>query len=286
MAMTGTVTERERLIAIAEEYLSALAAREPSRLPISPDVRFTENCQPLALGTGLWRTCQSVARTGHHFVDIARGEVVYWGVVEEFRGPALFAVRLGLEGRLIDEIETVVARGGEFFEPDVVLSAPAEMHDPVPVELRLTREELAAAADAYFDAINLDDGSAIEVSPDTIRIVNGVADSAVRERGLSEEQQYLSLDIDVQLTEGHYNYIEAIRGRRHTVIDEERGLCHCVILFDHPGDITRPNGVRLFGAPNTMICFEVFKVTRQGFRQVWALGTAIPYGSRSGWSSS
>lgn len=284
MITIDTTAERTRLTTLADRYIEALATREPQRLPVSPDLRVTENCQPIALGTGIWRTCRGVRPGGHHFVDVERGQVVWWGVVEEIRGPGLLGVRLAVEGRLITEVETVVVRGGDYFVPDVVLAESPEMHAAVPAEDRLGREELIAAAVSYFDAINRVSGEGLPVSPDTVRLVNGFADSAVEDAELSDEQTYLALDVAEQITQGHYNYIERIRDGRFTVIDEERGLCHCQIMFDHPGDITRPNGDLPFGSPNSMIFFEVFKITRAGIRQVWAIGAALPYGATAGWS--
>ena len=279
-----TDAERARLTALADRFIEALAAREPQRLPVAPDVRVTENCQPIALGTGIWRTCREVRPGGHYFVDVERGQVAWWGVVEEIRGTDLLGVRLAVEGRLITEIEIVVVRGGQYFGPDVVLAEYPEMHAIVADEDRVPRGELITAAHSYFDAINRVSGEGLPVSPDTVRIVNGFLDSALGDTGLSEQERYLALDVAEQITQGHYSYIERIRGERFTVIDEERGLCHCAVVFDHPGDVTRPNGVLPFGAPNSMIFFEVFKVTRAGIRQVWAIGASLPYGAKDGWS--
>jgi hypothetical protein len=276
--------ERARLMAVADRFTEALAARTPQRLPIAPDLRVTENCQPVTLGTGIWRTCRGVGPGGHHFVDVERGQVVWWGVVEEIRGTGLLGVRLAVEGRLITEIELVVVRGGAYFAPDVVVAEAPEMHAIVPEGDRVARGDVTAAAHAYFDAINRVSGDGLPVSPNTVRLVNGFADSAVEDEGLSDEETYLRLDVAEQITRGHYSYIERIRDERITVVDEERGLCHCVVMFDHPGNVTRPNGVVPFGAPNTMIFFEAFKVTREGIRQVWAIGTLLPYGTRSGWT--
>lgn len=284
MITIDAATERARLMAVADLFTEALAARSPHRLPVAPNLRVTENCQPIALGTGIWRTCRGVSPGGHHFVDVERGQVVWWGVVEEFRGTDLLGVRLAVEGRLITEIEIIVVRGGAYFAPDVVAAEAPEMHELVPAEDRVCRSELIAAAHSYFDAINRVSGDGLAVSPDTVRLVNGFADSAVEDAELSEEETYLSLDVAEQITQGHYSYIERIRDMRVSVSDEERGLCHCVVMFDHPGDIRRPNGVLPFGAPNTMVFFEVFKVTRAGIRQVWAIGASLPYGARDGWS--
>lgn len=284
MSTIDTAAERARLTALADLFTEALAARDPQRLPVAPDLRVTENCQAIALGTGIWRTCRGVRPGGHHFVDVERGQVAWWGVVEEIRGEGLLGVRLAVQGRLITEVEVVVGRGGAYFAPDAVVAESPEMHATVPVDDRVPRAELIAAAHSYFDAINRVNGAGLAVSPDVVRLVNGFSDSAVDDAELSEEETYLALDVAEQITQGHYSYIERIRDERVTVTDEERGLCHCVVMFDHPGDITRPNGVLPFGAPNTMIFFEVFKVTRQGIRQVWAIGASLPYGATDGWS--
>lgn len=284
MITLDAASERERLTSIVDDYVAALVAREPQRLAVDPGVRYTENCQPLALGTGIWRTCRGVRPGGHHFVDVGHGQVVWWGVVDEIRGPGLFGVRLAVDGRLITEIETVVVRGGQYFDPAAVLAESAAMHEVVPAPQRATAHELVAAAEGYFAAINRRNGEGLAVSADTVRLVNGFSDSAVDDAELGEEEQYLRLDIAEQITLGHYNYIERIRDRRVTVIDEERGICHMTVMFDHPGDIERPNGVLPFGAPGTMVFFEVFKVTREGINQVWAIGEPLPYGAADGWS--
>src|SRR3972149_281761 len=49
---------REELIGLVDRYLDALAAHDPSRLPLAGSVKFTENCQTLALGTGRGGACR------------------------------------------------------------------------------------------------------------------------------------------------------------------------------------------------------------------------------------
>ncbi|MBV9805107.1 MAG: hypothetical protein JO130_18040 [Solirubrobacterales bacterium] len=118
----------------------------------------------------------------------------------------------------------------------------------------------------------------------TQRLVNGFGDSSRDPDDLEEHQMYLALDVGPQITAGHYRYIEAIRDRRFPIVDEERGLCHAIVVFDHPGDIDQPGGEVPFGAPNSMIIFEAFKMTREGIGEVWAIGTTVPFGSRAGWN--
>ncbi|HTW38387.1 MAG TPA: hypothetical protein VMD49_07455 [Steroidobacteraceae bacterium] len=79
-------------------------------------------------------------------------------------------------------------------------------------------------------------------------------------------------------------HIEALRARRFPVVDEARGLAVCHVMFDHPGDRERADGTYPFRSPNSMLAFEVFKVRRGVLEEVWAIGTALPYGIDSGWS--
>ncbi len=81
----------------------------------------------------------------------------------------------------------------------------------------------------------------------------------------------------------HYAYIEALRARRYPVVDEARGLVVAHVVFDHPGDLPRADGMLPFRSPNSMLAFEAFKVRGGVLQEVWAIGTALRYGIGSGW---
>ncbi|MBV9805487.1 MAG: hypothetical protein JO130_19990 [Solirubrobacterales bacterium] len=283
--MTATASPRyQQLRDFADRYLDALEHRAPYELPISHGLKVTENAQRIALGTGLWRTVRGLRDGGQYFVDVEREQVAFWGVIEEIRGEALYGVRLKVESRLITEIESLLVRGGDYFEPDVIVADSPEMHAVVPSEERLTRAELEAMATTYFDSIEQLTGDLIPAREGMVRLVNGTSDSNVTRPRLSEREQYLALDVSSQITEKHFHYIESIRDRRFSILDEERGIAHCMVMFDHPGDIEKPANGILFGAPNSMLCFEVFKASKLGLLEVWAIGTALPFGCPSGWS--
>jgi hypothetical protein len=91
------------------------------------------------------------------------------------------------------------------------------------------------------------------------------------------------MPVKAQITAGPYSYIEQLRSRRFPIIDEERGLVMAHVLFDHPGDLKRSDGMLPFKSPNTMLCYEVFKVRAGLIEAVWAIGGALPYGISSGW---
>ncbi len=277
------LAERQRLVAAMDRYLEVLVAHKGDRPRIAPNVRYTENTRTLPIGTGLWRTARERHRGGHYFVDAENGQVEYWGALDEMGAEAIYGVRMRLEGNLVSEIESVVVRGGSFFDPSVVVDEATSFHDVLPLEERSSREELIAVANSYFDAIELSDGSILAVSDDCRRVVNGIVDSMEDLAQLDEKERHRALGVAEQMTARHYAYIEALRERRFPVVDLERGIVVCHVLFDHPGDLERADGELPFRSPNTMLVFEAFKVRAGVLREVWAIGTALPYGIHSGW---
>ncbi len=277
--------ERARLSGFVDRYLDALGSRSPDRLPVAPHFRFSENTQTLPLGTGSWRTVGEVHPGGQRFCDTERGEVAYWGVVEEIRGPSLLGARLRIEGNQLSELETLLVRGGAYFEPQVIEARTDRLHEVLAEEERGSRAALVSVAHAYFDSIERSDGSLLTVAADCKRLVNGVSDSDADPMSLEKGEEHRELPIVEQMSEAHFAYIEALRERRFPLVDLERGLVHSVVLFDHPGDLARAGGEVPFGAPNTMLFFEVFKVRDGVLSDVWAMGgnTYLPYGISSGW---
>jgi hypothetical protein len=277
------LAERARLIAAMDGYLDVLVGRRGDQLRIAPTFRYTENTVTIPRGTGLWRTARGRDPGGHYFVDTGYGQVEFWGALDEMGAEAIYGVRLKVEGNLLSEVESVVVRGGSFFNPRVVVDEATGFHEIIPVGRRSTRAELIAVANAYFDAIELSDGTGLPVSGDCRRVVNGVVDSMEDLAQLEEGERHRALGVAEQMTARHYSYIEALRERRFPVVDVERGIVVCHVMFDHPGDLERPDGQLPFRSPNSMLVFEVFKVRAGLLREVWAIGTALPYGIPSGW---
>jgi hypothetical protein len=59
----GASCDRACLPNIADTYLAALAARDPKRAPLSPNLEFTEQTQAMAPGDGLWKTASEISKT-------------------------------------------------------------------------------------------------------------------------------------------------------------------------------------------------------------------------------
>ena len=92
-------------------YPSSLLEDIRTRLPLSQDVKFTENSQVLQVGDGFWKTAGGVGNYKHVFADPEFGQVAMMGTMREANTTILMSVRLRIELGRITEIETV------FFKP-------------------------------------------------------------------------------------------------------------------------------------------------------------------------
>jgi hypothetical protein len=165
---------REALRGLVDRYFAALAAHDPSGLPLAPNVRSTENGVEVAVGKGLWQTAGK-ALLRRILVDTRRCGTHANAVLEEtfsaaaigpanaFSGkkplppegtvrPILFGVRLRVEGGRITEIESIIAREREFaFDAEGVLATKdQDWESLLPPEERSSRLAMVAAADDYF----------------------------------------------------------------------------------------------------------------------------------------
>lgn len=276
--------ERARLIGVMDDYLSAFARRDFRALRFAANLKNTDNGIALPVGSGLARTVRAVRDGGQYFADPAQGQVEFWGVADELGCDIIFGVRLKVEGALISEIETLGVRNTDpYYFPPVILQPDPSFHDLVDQRDRCSREELIHLANRYFDGIEQNDGALVSVRADCQRLVNGAEDTLTDISELDEGDAHRALSVQDQMTGGHYAYIEGLRSRRYPIVDEKRGIVVAHLLFDHPGDIPKPNGDKVFGRPNSMIAFEAFKASKGEISAVWAVCYTTTYGSPSGW---
>ena len=278
---------REELIGFVWTFLDALGHNDSSRLPTSPDVRFTENCQPLPLGKGIWATA-----TPHKpeqlftvFAEPAQGQVGYFGVVRENEKPSLLSARLRVEDGLVREIEVLVARSPEesghprVFAPDNMTEPRGVFDEVLPPEQRCPRDELLRITNLYFDGIVAGKGEMIPVLEECRRIENGVQTVLNPARGTPTS----ALGVAAQVDTGVFRDIAAARGRRFPIVDEERGLVFVIFLFDHPGPVTNSGFVSRYSQPNSMMVAELFQIRSRKIYQIEAVLNVFPYGTQPGW---
>jgi len=269
-------------------YVEALCVRDPSRLLLTPDARYTENCQELPLGKGLWATCTGNLTYRLYMIDEETDRAGFFGLLTENGEACFMALRLQAEGGLISEAEALVARwGNPLWGPEGYTQPRPEMLQRVPVAERATRAEAIAIADSYFDGIEQDNGDIVPVHPDCIRIENGVQTTSNPERaGVGR------LPVKAGLSSGFYSYIQEIRDRRYPVFDQEHGLILAIVVFEHPA-LVKSVVVQGFGElqlapftqkPSSAVIAEVFKIQSGQIRQIEAVLEFLPYGTKPGWN--
>ena len=269
--------DRACLEGFVNQYLEALVAHDPTKLPMTPDVRFTEDDILLKPGEALWKTASGLGTYKLYFADPQAGQVGFFGTIRENGRPASLVLRLRVENRRISEIETLVLRGAG----SAVNMEKAGTPDPVLMEIvppaeRLPRAKLIATANTYFEAIEQGNGGVAPFHKDCNRFENGT---------LTSGPQGCSAQLDTHI----FDYIQKIYPRRFVVVDEERQLAFGFFMFNHPGDITwikNPDGTRReMGAaatrPFSVDVAELFRIKDGQIRKVEALMVSLPYGQKN-----
>ena len=93
---------------LVDDVLAAMIAHDPARAPLAPDVRYTENGQPLAIGDGLWRTL--TARAEHALYLTGDGDFAVFTPTVETDIPGQLTLRLREKGGRVTEIEALIVR--------------------------------------------------------------------------------------------------------------------------------------------------------------------------------
>jgi len=154
-ALQAQTCSREGLKAISANYFKAVETHQMSALATTANVRITENAAQIKAGEGFFKT-GGKAQLQRTIVDTGKCSTLTQAVVDETAGgktgPVLMAVRLKSEGGKVGEIETIIARTGDFaFKPQGVLDTKdQDWGTLMPVAQRRTREFLNGQADKYY----------------------------------------------------------------------------------------------------------------------------------------
>jgi hypothetical protein len=278
---------KEELIGYANFYLDTLVTNNPSRLPVTDDVWFTENTKPIKLGEGLWKTASAI-RYRQVVVDTIQGQVgVFCTLQEGGDHLTLLALRLKVVDKKIAEIETMVSRyAGQdvAFKPKTLVSPVPILMETVSIPERVSRERMIEIADLYLEGLEKNSAQNIPLHPDCNRLENGLKTTNNKELGFP-----LSLSCAEQIP--LFTYMTKIRDRRYLVVDEELGLVWCLVMFDVPGTVKTAElpgyGVVKLGPrtqyPRSMLVAELFKIRIGLIHYIEALLTSVPLGTRPGW---
>jgi len=256
-------------------YFDALAHRDASKLPVVTDVKFTENGRVQDLGMGFWKSAGAPTRYRDYVLDPQSGGAAALTAFNEHDGVTQMFLRLKIANRRITEIETIVVRVGDqrWFAPENLERLSDLFAQTVPVAQRHTREQLVAAANAYFTAVHTEGTPEFvqaPFAPGMKRIENGLQTTNVTANPILERHK---LGPDVQLENAFYKGTQ-VMDRRFPVVDVEHGLVLGSVAFRREGADT-----------STLLLAEVFKVTDGKLREIRAVMTGLPHGAGTGWTA-
>jgi len=279
---------REGLYEALDRFREALATREASCVEWSPGLRYTENNVALAPGDGLWNTLTALGPYDLRFADASHGQVALFTCVEETDAVSPAAIRLAFHEGVVGECEIVVARNkdeGFAFHGQRFEGKPAMLAE-VPEAERISRTEMIALANGYFETIERNNGMIrTRFHPHCNRVENGVQTTNNAEFPLPIAR----LGCEAQFALGWYRYDDELRARRFPLVDIERGIVLAHGFIDHSGllgDYELTDGTKVSSPirrPHSYYLAEAFKIRDGAIEQVEAVFHTVPYRMPSPW---
>ena len=312
--------DRACLENFVDQYMDALIAHDPKKLPMSPRVKNTEDAVRLNPGDGFWRTANAKGSYRFFVTDTEKGQVAFMGTMREDPNlPVIVGIRLKVENRMVTETENLVVRDAlaatnleKFGKPNAVFL------EAVPAAQRASRADLVRIANIYLSALEKNDGKiAVPFAPGCERVQNGVQTTdnpnAIAQmtppapaRGGGKQAQapapvkpqapppvnITELSCAEQFKLGVFNFVQRVRDRRFVAVDTERGLAMVIAEADEPAGKhatykLSDGRTMTFGPdhPNTIAVFEAYKIEGGKLLRIEAIQHDVPYGMLSGWSS-
>src|SRR5580658_8411130 len=249
--------DRTCLKGVLDQYLNAVIQHNPSSVPLTPGYRQTENAVVRRPGQGIWQTAKSLGKVQRRYFDPVTQNVAYFGTLEENSGnAAVVTLRLQVADRKVAEAEWYLARKGEpgigvgagaqasnaFWDAEYLAANPPPER-AVPKAERVSREDLIAITNSYFDSLSARDGHIMIAHPGCVRLENGVlttqrdapANAPASAAGIFNGKTDC-------MNEGAMTNIYAVVARRFPLVDEEAGtVLGLGVFLRKPGVAMRRN---------------------------------------------
>jgi ketosteroid isomerase-like protein len=266
---SAAACDRSCLGALVTQYVDALVAHDPGRLPLAGDVRFTEDSRDLKLGEGLWKSVTAKDGFRQDYLDVNRQIAASHVALKEGSIPVLYSVLLHVEGGKIAGIETLVQRiqPDSRFQPAELGKPLVGMNDRVPAGKRQSREAMIRTALTYTEGLRI---GSFEKAPtpfakDAYRIENGMFMAGT---GCPRADCPAILTQKIML---HPDVTASV-----AAVDEDNGV---VVLWMNFGDTNS------YGPGNALVTFEAFKVWDDQIHVVQAFFRTMPVATQRNWTS-
>ncbi|MBV9503973.1 MAG: hypothetical protein JO323_03105 [Acidobacteriia bacterium] len=256
-AVFAAECDRACLKGVLDQYLNAVIEHNPSAVPLTPGYRQTENAVLRRPGQGIWQTAKALGKVQRRYFDPVTHNAAYFGTLEETSGnTAVVTLRLKTADRKVAEAEWYLARKGD---PGIGVGAGAQAnnafwdaeyltaHQPaervVAKGERVSREDLIAITNSYFDSLSAHDGHIMIAQPGCVRLENGVL-TTQRDAPANAPPNAAGIfngKTDCR-NEGAMTNIYAVVARRFPVVDEEAGtVLGLGVFLRKPGVAMRRN---------------------------------------------
>lgn len=242
----GAGCDRACLKTALDQYLNAVVKHDPAAASLSVGFRQTENGAVRRPGTGMWQSAKALGTMQRRYFDVERGQAGYFGTWEEASGTDIVTVRVRVEDRKVSEAEWYISRkdaagigtgagaqaNAAFHNPDNLIAHPP-VERVVPKAERLSRSDMVAITNSYFDGLTAHDGTLIIAYPGCIRLENGFA---------TTQRKLPSGTMSDCMSNGAMANIFAVTARRYPIVDEEAGVVLGLGVFERkPGVAMRRN---------------------------------------------
>jgi hypothetical protein len=153
-----TECTRSMLKAAADSYIEAQKAGNLSKMSLDPKVKFKENMSDTTKEKGLWNTALPISLQ-HSIYDVGRCKT-FSEVVSMGGKPYVIGTRLTVKDGKVTEIDSLVTKEGDWlFDPGNYLKySSADDWSVLPVDDRVSRQNLIDAGNQYFDFVFMDKG--------------------------------------------------------------------------------------------------------------------------------
>ena len=291
---------REQLLQLADTYLAAVVAHDPSKVPFAADARFVEQAKRLRLSEGLWKTAGPVNADFKVIVPDTFSQQVGGIVMMQSEGkPMQTGFRLKVVNGKVTEAEHVLAAPRETSMGNLTKVRPAIPME-IPYEYADSRGRLIHIAKSYYDALDNNNGYLAPFAADCERHENGmrtapsggpslggagIPGQPPRPPSLQGMQSCTS-----QLQSNTFEYIERLDNRRVDIADEVTGLALGLSHFRHHQvkkefDVYNDPGraKSTISMAMDLPALHVFKIWGGQIHDIEAMGFGAPVNSPSGW---
>jgi hypothetical protein len=249
---------RRCLLEFLQTYTEGLLDNDTSRIKVAPNLRITSNGADVSLGKGeVWGLAKRMPYR-QAFVDPVTGSAMFMGTVTNAptnQGERwwFYMVRLKVVAKQVTEVEEIsydgMIRGTS---PSKLIQADRIYDSVLPESERVSRAELIATANKYFDVVSgYLDYHDVPWHPECSRLEDAV---------LTVNQPESSGSCAGEFKLPRMKWI--VKNRRIYIADVERGVVMAVANFSSPPEY--PNN-------NASVLFEVFKIQDGLIRHIEAM---------------